>query len=291
MTFSDVRKNVSWYLPGGIWSILSFVMLFLFSDLVWSVILRVPPLIDGFFSGVITAIGGIIKTIVTLLVIIYGPEKMGLSCGFNCSYSDVYNIVGGKYEYWFGAITGLIKSLGWWAFIIWVVLKYWRVIARPLSHFPVVGTFFKRLLEKNPKKKHKRTFIGLKTFGIAPIIQWLRSKDSWYTKWFAKLWTRIENHYINNTLPFAFRQLRAELMMHMNYMTRLHTYFGKMGAVEEAVNKASAIEENFSKTGKTYQELSISLDNMRYGKDEKDESGETSYGWGNNILLVDSKNL
>lgn len=285
----NLHRRVSWWIPYG--TVGTFLLLLLAHNLVWSLILGVRPLLGTVFTGIIKLLLFIISKLFAIVISLYGSDKVNLACGpvtcgNNCNPYQIQDFAACKINGWYDWITGWVKSVAWWAFTIWIIWRFRYPLARLMSHVPFVGEFFKRWLERNPKKKYKRTWKTLKTYGIAPFKLWLRSKDSWYTKVITKVWKRMQNPYIDNTLPFAFRQLRAELMIHMNWMTRLHTYFGKMGAVEDSKKKVNAIEENFGSTPRTYTELSYVLDNERTGG-LTIENGEESFGWGNNVILID----
>ncbi|MBI2101215.1 hypothetical protein HYT53_01265 [Candidatus Woesearchaeota archaeon] len=93
----------------------------------------------------------------------------------------------------------------------------------------------------------------------------------------------MKDPYLEGELPFAFKDLRAELMILMNYQTRLHTFFGKREKVQQAIWQANAIESYFDAANKTYDTMANSLDKYRFGGLSMTEK---NYGWSNNRDLI-----
>ncbi len=92
---------------------------------------------------------------------------------------------------------------------------------------------------------------------------------------------KIGDPYLENELPFVFRDLRVDYMTLMNYQTRLHTYFAKSWSVTEAKLKAEIIQKYFGGKGQTYEAKRNSVDKYRFsGK------GAKPVGWANNRELV-----
>lgn len=131
-------------------------------------------------------------------------------------------------------------------------------------------------------KRASGTWQKLKKYGLVPVLRWMRKNPVGPIRWLLQLWT-AKDPYFEGELPPVFDDLRAELMILMNYQTRLHTYIGKRAKVEEGVNLAAGLEEHFKKASRTYDKMRNSLDKYRFGAADVDEG---TYGWSNNRQLV-----
>ncbi|MBI2658327.1 hypothetical protein HYX08_06575 [Candidatus Woesearchaeota archaeon] len=175
---------------------------------------------------------------------------------------------------WFGLVqagtTAQPTSISWWAKILLVVFVL----------IVIIGSI---LFAMGRRKGGVRDW--LRKYGLAPLLRQMRKNPVGPIKWLLGRWTG-KDPYLEGHLPFVFQDLRAELMILMNYQTRLHTYLGKRGGVAEFDNQAGGIEANFKTASKTYDSMRKSLDEKyRFGGEDV---AENSYGWSNNRQLIAS---
>ena len=266
-------------------------------------------LLVGWASAAITATNpehrGIIGKLVGNLILaplgigietapITGKEAGGALIGIISSNFTTFLIVIGilLLMYTRGQAGGWTKGIGGGGLILIPILLIWSVLPSlgfakwiliPLGIIVLILIFGGLAFGIGRGERRAETTWGrLKTYGLNPFLSWMKKSPNPFIKWFLRKWTATDP-YIDGTLPFIFRQLRAELMILMNWQTRLHTYLGKRGKVQEAVDKVKGIERNFKGTEKTYDELSYILDRHRFaGADDIDNST----GWSNNRQLI-----
>ncbi len=224
--------------------------------------------------------GGFVKGLVVIIIVLL--VNLGL---YYYGYDNIFS----RYSYF---KENPLTLLMFAPLLIPLLIKYIKFVWRHTT---------KRKDRKERKKRHRKGWAWLKKYGLQPILTKMQVSPYRFAKFLLEHFPGLaEAHdpYVEGTIPFVFRSLRAELMILMNYQTRLHTFKGKHGKVGEARDKAEGIEKNFGGTRKTYDELSYIIDNHRIGgsAEEKAKFNITAitpgqpvnipYGWGNNIEMI-----
>ncbi len=221
-----------------------------------------------------------------------GKSTNWLLAAFLVGWASAAMTYGTEYQGWLAWIVGtplwamgLIQvgptgaaarpaGTGWFGWIFKMGIGALLIIGLPILLFGfIIGRGNKRV---------SRMRNWLKKYGLVPILRSMRKSPNPIIKWLLKRWT-AKDPYLEGQLPFVFKDLRAELMILMNYQTRLHTYFGKRAKVVEAVNQAKGVEAHFETASKTYDRMRNSLDKYRFGGEDLVEK---SYGWSNNRQLI-----
>ncbi len=143
----------------------------------------------------------------------------------------------------------------------------------------IIGLFF---IIGRGERRADGMWRGLKRYGLVPMLRRMRSSPNSLIKWILKKAT-LRDPYFEGELPPVFKDIRAELMILMNYQTRLHTYFGKRGGVAEFGRQAGVIEGYFETSAKTYDDMKSSMNRYRFGGADLVEK---TYGWSNNRQLI-----
>ena len=183
--------------------------------------------------------------------------------------------IASRFMPWWGAalIAGLVffivfSSLGISATAVFIVIAL------------ILGLITFSIIKSN--KRASSRWQGLRKFGFVPMLRALKKSGLGPIKWLMRKWP-LREPYFENELPPIFNDLRAELMILMNYQTRLHTYFGKRTSVENIEIEALGIEGNFKDAYITYGQMVSSLNGYRSkGKGSPLEST----GWSNNRELI-----
>ncbi|MBI2654049.1 hypothetical protein HYX02_04525 [Candidatus Woesearchaeota archaeon] len=171
-------------------------------------------------------------------------------------------------------LSGGAKDEAWYLTLIKFPLKaWWLLLLLGLGGFAIA----------RGEKRASRVWHAFKKYGINPFLRGLRKYPMGPIKWLLQKWT-AKDLYLTGELPPVFQDIRAELMMLMNYQTRSHTYIGKQTRVVEFLNQAKGIEVHFEQAAKTYDKMRASLDNKyRFGGVDQ---AAGSYGWSNNRDLI-----
>ncbi|MBI2655850.1 hypothetical protein HYX06_05520 [Candidatus Woesearchaeota archaeon] len=219
-----------------------------------------------------------------LLDILATPFIAGWVPTVTIIFDSISTSAGGK-EY-LGPFSNTLVGIIWF----WVIWKMWRVFFRKVAPkfawmpwwtgIGLLGKTSNKWYKWFPyKKRRSRIWKGVKERGWAPFLLALRQSRLRIVK------NRIENlemknPQFNNELSYTFTQIRAELMMVMNWMTRLHTYYGKKGGVEDAQAQAAGLQIIFDQTPMSYDELSEVIDTHRF------DLGDKKRGWNTNREMI-----
>ena len=169
-----------------------------------------------------------------------------------------------------------------WTVLIFFALWYFR--RGILGKIPVIKNLANWWYKERPRRKFREIALWkvIRKYGILPLLTKARKTSNETIRNFMRD-NPFDDPYIEGELPFVFRHLRAELMTLMNYMTRLHTYFGKKESVTEAKEKSQIIEPKFGERMPTYDSRRSAIDFYSFnGKGNIQEST----GWANNRDLI-----